>query len=351
MRYYLKTLLLLAVALCHPLSQAKQLDNAVILLYHHVSEATPASTSIPPLMFQQHMQILQQEYRVLPLTEIIEKLSQGLPLPDKAVAITFDDGHDNLYSQAHPILKSMALPYTVFITPETIGKNSQLSWQQVKTMAEDGVSFANHSLRHDHLLQKQEAETEESWLERIKQDVTQAETLLTAQLGYSLKYLAYPYGEFNPQLKKLLTSLGYIGFGQHSGAISSQSDFGALPRFPAAGIYAGLKSLKVKLNSLAMPVLNNSLPSPEFLAGGKLKHWQFELATKDISPGQVSCFFEGQTLKIELQNNVISPILTATLPPGRSRVNCTAPSKMHKGRYYWFSQPFFRPRHDGIWRN
>ena len=350
MRYYFKTLLLLTMAAVLSPSQAQQLDNAVILLYHHVSTTTPASTSISPAMFEQHMQLLQQHYKVLPLTEIITKLQQGQTLPDKAVAITFDDGHDNLFSQAHPILKSMGLPYTIFITPETVGRHSQLSWQQIKVMANDGVSFANHSLRHDHLLQKQANETEQQWLRRIQLDITQAEQMLQDQLGYSLKYLAYPYGEFNPQLQKLVTELGYIGFGQHSGAISSASDFSALPRFPAAGIYARLKSLKVKLNSLAMPVINNTLPSPE-VAQDRIVDWQFEITTTDINPRQIGCFFEGDNLDVQVQDKTVSPQLLSPLPTGRSRVNCTAPSKQHKGRYYWFSQPFFRAGLDGIWRN
>ena len=68
-------------------------------------------------------------------------------------------------------------------------------------------------------------------------DIDVAERLIQQQLGYSLKWLAYPYGEYNLLLKDTLVKQGYIGLGQQSGAVSYNSDFGALTAFPRLQVY------------------------------------------------------------------------------------------------------------------
>lgn len=333
------------------LDSATHLDNGVvILLYQNVSDSTPKSTSVSPEVFAQHMQYLKQHHRVLPLEQMVSRIKAGLSLPDKAVAITFDDGHDNLYGNAHPILHSLDLPYTVFITPSTTGKNKQLTWAQIKEMAQQDASFANHSQTHSHYLQRQPDESQAQWLKRISDDITGAEAAIKQQLGYSLKYLAYPYGEFDLILKQQVEALGYTGFGQHSGGIYSGSDFSALPRFPAAGPYSRLSSLKVKLNSLAMPVTHSSVTTPLLKADEQNPHWTFTVVTSDISLPRMGCFFAGKSLSLTLDDNKVSPILPDPIPSGRSRVNCTVPSQAMKGRYYWYSQPWFRENKNGIWR-
>jgi peptidoglycan/xylan/chitin deacetylase (PgdA/CDA1 family) len=325
-------------------------DNAVILLYHHVSTTTPNVTSVSPDTFRQHMQYLADTHKVLPLKQVIEALQNKQPLPDKAVVITFDDGYDNIHDNAHPILKEFNFPYTVFINPPLIGEvNYQLSWQQVKLMASEGASFANHGNQHSHLLTKDTDESKESWLSRTLQEIEDAEQTLQENLGYSLKYFAYPYGEFDSLLKTSLSTQGYVGFAQHSGAIASYSDFSALPRYPAAGVYSNIETLKVKLNSLAMPVTNISPQDPMVELPSYNQGLTFNVKTDDLTPQQINCFQNGQVLNKSLVGNKIVVAIEPISRAGRHRINCTAPSVSERGRYYWFSQPFFMPTAEGKW--
>ena len=325
-------------------------DNAVILLYHHVSHSTPGVTSVSPETFREHMQYLAEHHQVLPLKEVIETLQNKQPLSDKAVVITFDDGYKNIYNNAHPILKEFSFPYTIFINPPLIGKVSyQLDWQQVKIMANEGASFANHGIQHSHMLTKNQSESEENWLLRSLLEIETAETILKNNLGYSLKYFAYPYGEFDFKLKNRLRAYGYIGFAQHSGAIASYSDFSALPRYPSAGIYSNIQSLKVKLNSLAMPVDNVSSYDPKVELYSDTESLSFNVKTDDLLPQQINCFQNGQNLNMFLKGNTVSVDINPITQPGRHRVNCTAPSISETNRYYWFSQPFFMPTIEGKW--
>lgn len=314
--------------------------NSVILLYHHVSDRTPKSTSVTPEMFAQHMAYLSKHHTVIPLTKAINALQQGTPLPENSVVITFDDGYANILHNAHPILAKYGFPYTIFINPQEIGSSAQqLSWEQVTAMHNNGVTFANHTLDHIHMLDNQHAG--DNWLAKVWNNVEAAEASIASHIGQSHKYLAYPFGEFNSTLANKVKAEGYIGFGQHSGAIGPYSDFRALPRFPAAGPYAKLSTLKTKLNSLAMPVVDNSITNPEMRNNKESVSATLKISGNDVNLDQANCFFGAKTLDTETSKTQLSFTLDTPLPVGRSRVNCTAPSFAHPGRYYWYSQPFF----------
>ena len=322
--------------------------NAAILLYHHVSSSTPASTSISPEAFKSHMEYLDAHHTVVSLQDVVSAIQHNTTLPENAVAITFDDGYANILDNAHPILADLGFPYTVFINPDEIGVGpKQLTWEQVIAMHNDGVVFANHTLDHLHMLNGEQVMGERAWLEKVWQNVESAEKKIEDKLDISLKYLAYPFGEYNTALANKLKAEGYIGFGQHSGAVGLSSDMQALPRFPAAGPYANLATLKTKLNSLAMPVTQSSHKDPRMTARNLSSPISLTIDSDDVRLTQVNCFFGGDPIETSLEENVLTFTLDETLPVGRSRVNCTAPSNAQSGRYYWYSTPFFVADEDG----
>ena len=329
-------------------SSVSTTPNAAILLYHHVSSSTPASTSISPEAFKSHMEYLDAHHTVVSLQDVVSAIQHNTTLPENAVAITFDDGYANILDNAHPILADLGFPYTVFINPDEIGVGpKQLTWEQVIAMHNDGVVFANHTLDHLHMLNGEQAMGERAWLEKVWQNVESAEKKIEDKLDISLKYLAYPFGEYNTALANKLKSEGYIGFGQHSGAVGPSSDMQALPRFPAAGPYANLATLKTKLNSLAMPVTQSSHKDPRMTTRNLSSPISLTIDSDDVRLTQVNCFFGGDPIETSLEENVLTFTLDETLPIGRSRVNCTAPSNAQSGRYYWYSTPFFVADEDG----
>ena len=329
-------------------SSVSTTPNAAILLYHHVSSSTPASTSISPEAFKSHMEYLDAHHTVVSLQDVVSAIQHNTTLPENAVAITFDDGYANILDNAHPILADLGFPYTVFINPDEIGVGpKQLTWEQVIAMHNDGVVFANHTLDHLHMLNGEQAMGERAWLEKVWQNVESAEKKIEDKLDISLKYLAYPFGEYNTALANKLKAEGYIGFGQHSGAVGLSSDMQALPRFPAAGPYANLATLKTKLNSLAMPVTQSSHKDPRMTTRNLSSPISLTIDSDDVRLTQVNCFFGGDPIETSLEENVLTFTLDETLPIGRSRVNCTAPSNAQSGRYYWYSTPFFVADEDG----
>jgi len=336
---------------------ACQANAVVVLQYHHVSDDTPQSTSISVEQFALHMNYLKQNnFNVLPLTDILLSLKKKQSLPDNTVAITFDDGYENVLINAAPILTQHSFPYTVFIAPQEInqGYSNLLDWQQIKQMSDDGVTFANHSLEHRHLNRRLADETPQQWLARTELDITSAEQIIMEHTGQNHQILAYPYGEYNAALQQLVNTLGYIGIGQHSGPLSPNSDFSALPRFPASGRYASLKTLKVKLKTMAMPIISVLNANPQLdqhpLNGPQYKpEIMINIDPKDLYVQTLSCYILGEKVAptwVDQKNfSIVSPV---AIPSGRSRYNCTAQSRSKSG-YYWFSQPWIKRKSDGTW--
>jgi len=102
---------------------------------------------------------------------------------------------------------------SVFISTESIDKKYtlMLSWQQLQEMS-DLVDVYNHSVKHLHLVEQS--------VEIVRSEITQAQQRIQQELGVEEMFFAYLYGEFDDETYRLLSDLGYVGFGHRSGAIS-----------------------------------------------------------------------------------------------------------------------------------
>lgn len=107
-----------------------QLDGsrAAVLMYHRVLPADRARRDavepgmfVTPATFARHLDWLVEAFRVLPLGEIAARLRAGRPLPERACAITFDDGWRDNSEHALPALEARGLPATVFAVTGRVG--------------------------------------------------------------------------------------------------------------------------------------------------------------------------------------------------------------------------------------
>ena len=313
---------------------------------------TPAATSITPELFDQHIQYLQQhDYVVVSLEDAITALRTGKSLPDRAVAITVDDGYRSVYTEIYPRLKHLHWPFTVFVNPAAHDKaNSHyLGWDEMREMSRSGVVFANHTNTHLHMLRMLPGETQAQWLLRIKTDIQTAQTRLKDEVGHAPMLFVYPYGEHNPALRTLVSELGYTGFGQQSGPAVPQSDFSALPRFPMAAGFASMKRFAEKLNTRPLPAISVTPENPVLSGDDSLPELRLTLGEGDFQRSAVSCYISGQGRgQIAWDGNTLVVTANKPLPVGRSRFNCTAPGEK-AGSYYWFSYAWFKKRPDGSW--
>ena len=333
-------LLTLLLTLLAALSSASA-SAGVVLLYHHVSDKTPAITSVSPELFNRHLDIIEEEgFTVLPLEELLE-LSLDPASYDPAarhVALTFDDAYQSIYTNAWPQLRARNWPFTIFVATDQVKNNSSLylSWAQLDEMSKAGVTLANHTLSHAHLVRRLEGETSAQWQARVAAEIDQAGEVLAAR-GYDNQLFAWPYGEYNLALLQLLAERGLTGFGQQSGAIGPESNQTILPRFPMGGVYASEAGFRNKLGSLALPI---EFPLIEPLAetarpevqlrlhdGGPSKSVKSKnVESKDVRDKDVN----GKDVKSKDVNGKTASSMTASNKAARSKIrlanlNCFVP--------------------------
>ena len=329
--------------------------HGVILQYHHISTSTPAVTSISPEGFKQHLDLLDElKINVVSLDHLITNIRNGIGFRQPVAAITFDDGYESIYLNAFPELRRRNLPFTVFINPLAIDqkRSDQMTWEQLKELTQHGAIIANHTQYHNHLLARLENETDAQWRSRTQQDIHEAQGRLEEEIEGAPKWLAYPYGEFDHKLQSLLIEMGFLGFSQQSGGINKSTDWQAIPRFPASGIYSNPKTLAVKLTSRPFDVIHSS-PKPTLrLLQDSAPTLTLTIDPKDVGIHGIQCYYSGNPIDTEVSNVsegvIIQTKISGKLPLGRSRYNCTAPSNK-SGQYFWYSMPFITTNNNGDW--
>ena len=334
-------LLWLILLVTSQLAMATQ-SSAVALMYHHFGDDRYPSTNIRIEQFEQHLEFLEtNNFQVLALDIVLNALQSNQALPDKTVVITMDDAYLSVYQEAYPRLKQRNWPFTVFVSTDYIDKrfSNYMSWEQMREMQQHGASFGNHTRSHDHLIKRNNNESEPVWQQRIRDDLNQAQKRLHDELNNVIQVVAYPYGEYDLALARIVESLNLIGMGQHSGAMGPTSDFRFLPRFPMNESYGDLEGFKSKVMSLVMPLMKTPEIDPVTTISTPLL--RVELSHQHPPLKQLNCYASGQgKIKVQwLDEHTFTTQTNNALPVGRSRYNCTAPSRQ-SGRYYWFSQPW-----------
>jgi biofilm PGA synthesis lipoprotein PgaB len=308
-------------------------DEAVVLMYHRFGEDRYPSTSIRVEQFEAQLEYLTSNgYTVVPLADVLAALRDGVELPDRAVAITVDDAYRSVYEVGYPLLRARGHPFTVFVAtdPVDLGQPDYMSWDQMREMAQQGVTFANHGSTHDSLIERRTDEKRDDWLARVRADVETGARRLSEELEPLVGVFAYPYGEYDEAVAAVVAGLGAVAFGQHSGAVGPISDSRALPRFPMAEAFADIDDFAVKVATQPLPV--ESVEPWDPVTGSRRPRIEVTLA----------CFVSGQgVVAVEWleprKRFAVTP--ESDLSMGRSRVNCTAPGA-HGGRFHWFSHPW-----------
>ncbi|ANM31194.1 hypothetical protein ABI59_18885 [Acidobacteria bacterium Mor1] len=105
----------------------------LILWYHRVNDYAGEYMidRTSRTLFDRQMAWLERHFDVRPLDELVRLEQAGEPVPPRAVAITFDDGYEDNYSGAFPILKKRGLPATVFLTVGCIEDRRSLWFDRI----------------------------------------------------------------------------------------------------------------------------------------------------------------------------------------------------------------------------
>jgi len=172
----------------------------------------------------------------------------------------------------------------------------------------------------------------------------EAQQRIEEEIGFAPPLFAYPYGEFDDDLRELIGELGWAAFGQQSGPMGEASDPTLLPRFPMGGPFAAMETFPEKVASLPFLVQDvHHTDSVLPLAAGDDGHrprLRLTLGQGDFLTGRLAAFASGQgeaeLTWIDAEAGIIEVRSKHALHPGRSRYNITAPAT-DGHRYYWYS--------------
>lgn len=332
----------------------------MVLLYHNVSDSTPALTTVSPEQFEQHLNYLESEgFSVLPLTTILDAVRSGKELPERSIAISFDDAYQSVYENAYPLLKSRSWPFSLFVSSDAVdfGYGSVMTWPQLAELVAYGAEIGGHSASHTHLVRLLEDESDDQWLNRIADEIDRGNNRIEEELGSSLKLFAYPYGEHSEEIRALIGERNLYGMAQQSGAVGPITDFNQIPRFSMAQNYADMDRFSLVVNSRPLPIADIEAGNLIRTAGDANGELAFTLLLDGYQAEQIACFSsDGQRLELSRSGAKVRVSLPVFVP-GRNKINCTAPSYIDQNSdldsdarvFYWFSEQWIVKHKNGDW--
>lgn len=320
-------------------------DTATVFVYHRFGDNRYPSTNISLEDFRSHLEILRRErFDVLPVGAIVERLRRGDPLPERCAAITVDDAYKSFLTGGVPLLKEFGYPATLFVSTDSVGGQDYLDWPELQVLQREGVEIGNHSATHDYLLDRLPEEDRARWQQRVSADLRQAQEAFRLHLGQAPALLAYPYGEYDPELMAIAREVGFeAALGQQSGVISPASDRFALPRFPMAEAYADAFRSKLLMKPLPVRVLT---PTSPVVGAQNPPLLEVQIDLSGIAPGSLRCFVSGQPDGVidAQQGGAGAYHVQARQPLTGRRSKYTLTARGRDGDWYWFSQLWIRPQ-------
>jgi peptidoglycan/xylan/chitin deacetylase (PgdA/CDA1 family) len=190
-------------------------DSVPILMYHRIATGGPPDLKrwrLTPELFDAHMNALHRAgYHTITLAEWAEGLAQQRPVRGKRVLLTFDDGYSDFLSEAIPILRRHDFSATVFLVAERIGQTALwdadfgecaplMSWEEIKSLQAIGIEFGAHSCIHRKMTEMGSTE--------LAEDTKRTRAILEEGLGIPVPTLAYPYGDQNESVRRIVGEAG-----------------------------------------------------------------------------------------------------------------------------------------------
>ena len=182
-----------------------------IITYHKISDKKEIGlTTVSTDQFDRQMKYLKLNGYD---TVCFRNLKPESRLPQKPIIITFDDGYENIYNNAIPVLNKYNFKAIIFIVTDYIGrlnrweaapfqqKFKHLSGNQLQVLKKNGHEIASHSRRHKYLPSLNK--------DMLIEEISGSKANLEELLGVETTSCCYPYGRYNKQVKNMVQSAGY----------------------------------------------------------------------------------------------------------------------------------------------
>lgn len=211
-------------------------DGIPILTYHSIDDSGSVISTSPDRFRAQMDSLATQGFQTLTLSEALAHLTVGTPAPERSVVITFDDGYQNIYTEAFAAMADHGFKATIFLIADQCDapglytppggldvKLRFMRWTEIHEMQDAGFEMGAHTRTHPDLTRLSRPEAYE--------EIVTGKTMLEDALGSRITTFAYPFGYHDAASRDIVRE-------HFSGAVSTRlgrarrgDDLYALPRF------------------------------------------------------------------------------------------------------------------------
>jgi len=192
-----------------------------ILVYHSVAPYRADMSrlvkefTVQPESLDEQLHYLQQNgYTVISFESLVNAMtSASATLPAKPVVLTFDDGWEDLYREAFPLLMKYNDTATFFIFTNGVGGRDFMTWDQLAIMQATGMDIESHSISHPYL----SAMTDKA---ELWKEIEGSREIIASHLGREPDIFAYPFSTYKELDIAMLKAAGYR---------AARTDFGPTP--------------------------------------------------------------------------------------------------------------------------
>ncbi len=188
--------------------------RGVAALTYHSLDASGSPISFPAERCRAQLDWLaEQGYRALTAEQAAAALAGERPLPERAVAITFDDGFRSVREVAFPLLAERGFTGTVFCAAGCMGRPAEwtgaprapalplMSWEEARFLADQGWEIGGHTRSHARLTELSEAAQRE--------EIEEGRRILMERVGAPVTSFAYPYGAYDARGAQAVAAAGF----------------------------------------------------------------------------------------------------------------------------------------------
>lgn len=178
-----------------------------IFMYHDILPKKEVFFDVTPEELESHFKYIQEQgLTPISLDLLLDHLQKGIPLPNKPILLSFDDGYGGHYDHVYPLLKKYNYPavFSVYVKKmEGKTARSSLTWNQLQQLANDPlITIAAHTISHPRDLRKLSDD-------ELFQEVIMSKEILEERLGIPIKYFTYPEGKHDARVKHWAMAAGY----------------------------------------------------------------------------------------------------------------------------------------------
>ena len=176
---------------------AYRMPSSYIVMFHHVT-GNPGLIKSSCILDYEKFAAFIEAYasQCASIQDVVKRKKKN------KIAVTFDDGLEDVFTVAYPLLKERGVPFTVFIVTEFLNTPGYITQEQLEILSADTlVTIGSHGLSHEIF--------PEMSSEKKKEELISSKKILEGITKRDVEFFAYSHGQYDAQTLKLVKCYKY----------------------------------------------------------------------------------------------------------------------------------------------